>query len=479
MIRRVLMALLLAGAVACGVAAAVAPDDVAQAGAPVPAAATAAWSPRRVPQPFVDAVGASRLQRDLDAAFGSTDGCFEVLTAAGPAASRQADVPYIGASTQKLLTGAGVLAVLGPDTTLTTRVLASDDPADGSVDRLVLVGGGDPLLSTAEFRAALESDPRTAGTPSTSLEALADLVAGKGVRSVGAITVVDDRYDTERYNPAWSPSYRTEGQVGPVGALTVNRGFSRFTRPVVPVDDPAVFTGNELARLLRARGVTIGGTAQRGRVHDAAIEVAAVASAPVKDLVAEVLRASDNLASEMLVKEVGVRVAKQGTTAAGLAAVSTKLTELGVPMEGVHLVDGSGLSRDNRVTCRAVAGSIDLGARPELAALWDGMAVAGQTGTLADELLGTGLEGRLRGKTGFLNGVTGLAGLVDVGRPLRFAVIVNGGFGEGEAVRIRGRLAQIVATFPQAPPADALVPGPRVGAPPSTAPPPTGRVPAP
>jgi D-alanyl-D-alanine carboxypeptidase/D-alanyl-D-alanine-endopeptidase (penicillin-binding protein 4) len=468
--RRVLIALLLVGALACGIVALTARDRSAAAGPASGSAATAVWSPRRVPQPFVDAVGAHRLQQDLDAAYAGADGCFEVRTGAGVVAAHQDALPYIGASTQKLLTGAAVLAVLGPDSTLTTRVVVTGEPAGGTVDKLVLVGGGDPLLSTAGFRAALESDPKTAGAPSTSMEALADAVVRKGVRRVGALVVDDSRYDDVRYNPAWSPSYRTEGQVGPVGALTVDKGFSRLKPTPVPVDDPAVFAGNTFAGLLRARGVTVDGAVQRGRAPESATEVASVPSAPVRDLVAEVVRSSDNLAAEMLVKEMGYHDARAGTTEAGLAAALKTLSALGVPTDGVSLLDGSGLARDNRVTCRAVAGAVDLGARPELSALWAGMAVAGQTGTLADEFLGTGLEGRLRGKTGFLNGVTGLAGLVDVGRPLRFALIVNGSFGERQAVRIRGDLAQIVARFPQAPTADALVPAPVSATPAAPAP---------
>ena len=468
MTRRVLVALFVTAALVCGVLALTSPDQKAEAGAPTTALATAAWSPRRVPQPFVDAVGAVRLQKDLDGAYGSSDGCFDVLTAAGTVASRQAATPYIGASTQKLLTGAAALAVLGPDTTLTTKVLATGDPGSGSVDKLVLVGGGDPLLATEDFRAALESDAKTAGTPATSMEALADAVVAKGIRQVGSLVIVDDRYDDERYNPTWPGNYRTEGQIGPIGALTVNKGFSRLKPSPIPVDDPGISAGNTFAGLLRARGVQVNGGAQRGKVPDAANEVAAVASTPVKSLVAEVVRSSDNLAAEMLIKEIGVRATKAGTTAAGTEAAMKKLAELGVPMDGVALVDGSGLSRDDRVTCQALAGTVDLGARPEMAALWEGMAVAGQTGTLADELLGTGLEGRLRGKTGFLNGVTGLAGLVDVGRALRFSLIVNGSFGEAEAIRLRGRLAQIVAGFPQAPAADALVPAPLPPAPATT-----------
>jgi len=467
-IRGALIAALLAGAVACGVVAVSAKDDVAAAGPPVSALATPGWSARRIPQPFVDAVGASRLQQQLDAAVGTYDGCFDVLTAAGPIASHAPDTSYIGASTQKLLTGAAALAVLGADSTLTTRVVASGDSAGATVEKLVLVGGGDPLLDTAEFRAQLESDPKTAGTPSTPMESLADLVVAKGIRKVNTLMVDDGRYDAERYNPAWPPNYKTEGQIGPIGALTVNKGFSKLKPVPVPVDDPALAAGNEFARLLRARGVAVNGTPQRGKAPEDATDVAKVESAPLREVVAEVVRSSDNLAAEMLIKEIGVKAAKQGTTAAGTAAAMKKLGELGVPMAGVTMADGSGLGRDNRVTCQALARTVDLGIRPELSSLWTGMAVAGQSGTLADEFQGTGLEGRLRGKTGFLNGVTGLAGLVDVGRPLRFALIINGSFGEADAIKIRARLAQIIAKFPEAPAPDALVPAP-VAPPPAAA----------
>jgi len=469
-IRGALVAALLAGAVACGFIAVSAKDDVAASGPPANALATPGWSPRRIPQPFVDAVGASRLQQQLDAGVAGYDGCFDVLTAAGPVASRAADASYIGASTQKLLTGAAALAVLGADATFTTRVVANGDPSGGTADKLVLVGGGDPLLNTADFRAQLESDPKTAGSPSTPMESLADAVVAKGIKKVNALVVDDSLFDAERYNPAWPPNYRTEGQIGPIGALTVNKGFSKLKPVPVPVDDPALTAGDAFARLLRARGVTVNGTTQRGKAPEDATDIAKVESAPLREVVAEVLRSSDNLGAEMLMKQIGVKAAKQGTTAAGTAAAMKKLGELGVPMAGVTMADGSGLGRDNRVTCQALARTVDLGVRPDLSSLWAGMAVAGQSGTLADEFIGTGLEGRLRGKTGFLNGVTGLAGLVDVGRPLRFALIVNGSFGEADAIKIRARLAEIIAKFPEAPAPDALVPAPVAPAPTAPAP---------
>jgi D-alanyl-D-alanine carboxypeptidase/D-alanyl-D-alanine-endopeptidase (penicillin-binding protein 4) len=294
--------------------------------------------------------------------------------------------------------------------------------------------------------------------------------------------VVDDtRQDQVRYLPQWSPSYKAEGQIGPLGALTVNHGFSRFVgNSKTAVDDGALLAGDQFVKLLRARGVTVNGAVTHGKEPDGAAEVARIDSAPVSAIVAESVSASDNGGTEDLIREIGVKASRDGSTAAGVAAAMAKLAELGVPMTGVNLVDGSGLARENRVTCRALAYTMDLGVRPEFKPLLDGLSVAGVSGTLADELLGTGLEGRLKGKTGFLNGVTGLAGIVDVGRPLRFALVVNGTFGEAAAIRIRGQLAQIIARFPEAPPADQLVPvpvppapaarGPVLQAPPPTAP---------
>jgi D-alanyl-D-alanine carboxypeptidase len=104
--------------------------------------------------------------------------------------------------------------------------------------------------------------------------------------------------------------------------------------------------------------------------------------------------------------------------------------------------------------------ALALGARTELRAIWDGLAVAGQSGTLEDELRGSPLTGKLRGKTGSLSGVTGLAALIDQGRAVSFSFLANGAFEESGGIAIRARVAEIVGRFPDAPPADQLVPMP-------------------
>jgi D-alanyl-D-alanine carboxypeptidase/D-alanyl-D-alanine-endopeptidase (penicillin-binding protein 4) len=423
------------------------------------AAATPLWSARRVPQPIVDAVGAQRLQSALDAQVGASSSCFVVDEGGAPLAARAIDLPVIPASTQKLLTSAAALAVLGPDTRLVTRAAAPSAPDNGALERLWLVGGGDPLLTTPEFQALREQVPELRGTPTTSLAALADAIVAAGVKRIpGGIVADDSRYETLRYLPTWKDSYRTEGQVGPLGALTVNGGF-RAVRPPEPVDDPALYAASELARLLEDRGVSVGpissGTATAG-----AVDIANIESPPMRDLVGEVIRASDNLGAELLTREIGLQQAKQGTTAAGTQAIVATLTELGLPTANIVLVDGSGLDRGDRSTCQLLAATLNLGADAQFQALWDGLAVAGTSGTLVDELDGSALDGKLRAKTGSLDGVTGLVGIVDVGRPLRFAFVANGEFTERGGIELRSRIATIIAAFPDAPPADTLVPQP-------------------
>jgi D-alanyl-D-alanine carboxypeptidase/D-alanyl-D-alanine-endopeptidase (penicillin-binding protein 4) len=439
-------------------------DSGADASAPAtePSAATPLWSVRRVPEPVVDAVGAMRLQSDLDAAAPGDGTCFVVRAGNQILATHGAETPLIGASTQKILVAAAALSTLGPDSTFSTRVVAPAAPTDGSVQQVWLIGGGDPVLSTGDYGAFLQSQGKTKGDVTTSLEALADAVVAKGVHSIpGGVIGDDSRYDQQRYVPTWKDSYRTDGEVGPLSALTVNDGYSTWSpsRKVV-VDDPTRNAATRLTDLLRARGVQVG-TPSVGTAPADTTEIASVASPPLKAVVGSMLSSSDNETAEMLTKEIGLHASKQGTTEAGVAAITAKLKELGVPLADGALHDGSGLDRGNRVTCGNLVATLALADRPELATLHDGLPVAGQNGTLFDQFLGTSLAGNFRGKTGSLDGVTGLTGVFDLGRQLRFAFLDNGQFTEAQGGGIRVKIGEIVGRYPDAPPVDALVPSPQ------------------
>jgi D-alanyl-D-alanine carboxypeptidase/D-alanyl-D-alanine-endopeptidase (penicillin-binding protein 4) len=279
-------------------------------------------------------------------------------------------------------------------------------------------------------------------------------------RIPGGIVADDSRYDDQRYVTGWKDSYRTSGDVGPLGALTVNDGWRSWTNGFTPVTDPAANAATQLAKLLAARGVQVG-PLSRGVAPQGTTLVAKVDSPPLHDVVGSMLSSSDNLSAELFTKELAVRAtSQQGTTDAGVNAVKAKLKELGVPTEGLELRDGSGLNRDNRVTCRMLVSTLALGGRPELHALWDGLPTAGQSGTLFDELNDTRLAGKMRGKTGSLDGVSGLIGMVDLGRSVSFAFLDNGDFSERQARTLRARAANLIATYPNAPSADDLVPKP-------------------
>ena len=133
-------------------------------------------------------------------------------------------------------------------------------------------------------------------------------------------------------------------------------------------------------------------------------------SPPLKAIVASMLSSSDNLTAELLTKELGVKTANAGTTAAGVAATTAKLRELGVPHRRRRAEGRLGARPRQPVTCDNLVATLALADRPGLTTLYDGLPVAGQNGTLFDQFLGTTLAGNFRGKTGSLDGVSGLTG---------------------------------------------------------------------
>src|SRR5208283_3957707 len=113
------------------------------------------------------------------------------------------------------------LARLGPDYRFQTRVLADRTPgADGTVESLRLVGGGDPNLSG---RAIPYSRDAAAGDPLAAIEDLAAQVTARGVRSVSADIVGDDTaYVWQPYANGWSIDDPVWDYGAPVSALSVN-----------------------------------------------------------------------------------------------------------------------------------------------------------------------------------------------------------------------------------------------------------------
>jgi D-alanyl-D-alanine carboxypeptidase/D-alanyl-D-alanine-endopeptidase (penicillin-binding protein 4) len=138
---------------------------------------------------------------------------------------------------------------------------------------------------------------------------------------------------------------------------------------------------------------------------------------------------------------------REGSTAAGTQAVIDALAEAKLPTAGLRLGDGSGLEVTNQASCALLAAALRMqdGNSPRLSPL---LAVAGRSGTLSLRLAGTPLEGKLRAKTGSINGVSGLAGYLDGRRPLSFAFVVNGSFSESAGRVLQDRVVALLAGYP-------------------------------
>jgi D-alanyl-D-alanine carboxypeptidase/D-alanyl-D-alanine-endopeptidase (penicillin-binding protein 4) len=456
---RVLATILLAGALLAAVRGL---DPGTGPHEPIPdrdRVATPAWSARRAPFLVEELAGAQQRQRALDAALAPYDACsVTTATMPGAASDHRGEEALVPASTLKVLTAAAALEVLGADHRFVTTAAADAEPdAAGTLSGdLVLVGGGDPVLSTPEYEAYLRSTPRHRDDPVTALAALADALVARGLRRVeGSVLGDDSRHESLRYLPVWEPDYRDDGNIAYLSALTVDDANADFPGRAA-ADEPATHAASELASLLRARGVTItGGVGRTGTAER--VELARVESAPLADIAAALIRSSDNQTGELLVRELGVATARDGSTAAGLSAVTAALERLGVPLDGARIVDGSGLSRHNRVSCHTLLAGVALGARPGFEALRSGLAVAGRTGTLAERMTAAPAAGRVRAKTGTLDGVTGLVGVVDGTHPLSFAMLAQGEFTEDRGEAIQAQVAAILAA--------PLAPGPDLAGP--------------
>jgi D-alanyl-D-alanine carboxypeptidase/D-alanyl-D-alanine-endopeptidase (penicillin-binding protein 4) len=141
-----------------------------------------------------------------------------------------------------------------------------------------------------------------------------------------------------------------------------------------------------------------------------------------------------------------------------VTARAAALRKLGLDSSGVQAIDGSGLDRSDRATCDELMATLTT--RPGGYDLESMLAVAGQTGTLDDRFRTSPLAGKLRAKTGSLDGVTALVGVTDPAASvkLRFAFISNGQFTDAGGKALQDRLVAALATYPEAPSAQELAP---------------------
>ena len=319
--------------------------------------------------------------------------------------SRNPSLPLLPASNEKLAITYAALTALGPAFRIETDVLG-EGRQDGTVWRgdVVLKGYGDPTLSTA------------------GLASLARQVRASGITRIAGRVVGDETwFDARRTSPGWKASFFVD-ESPPLSALIVDRGLvGRWTSR-----NPALSAAQLFRKALVRAGVHVAGGAVLGAAVPTAVVLGSVDSPTLAALVAFMDHESDNFTAEMLLKELGAVQSDRGTTAAGVGVVTGLLVRAGVPMQGVRIVDGSGLSLLDRMTARALVSLLsvmwsDPGVRPELLA---SLPVAGRSGTLEYRMRHTAAAGVVRAKTGTTDNASALSGFV--GDRYVFAVLQNG-----------------------------------------------------
>lgn len=312
--------------------------------------------------------------------------------------------PLRPASNVKLAVALTALDRLGPGYRIRTDVLGLGR-RDGTEWRgsLALLGRGDPSLGRRD------------------LGVLARRIRGLGIRVVTGRVVGDESYyDRRRVGPGWKPSwYKVESP--PLSALVVARARVNGRT----VDNPAYAAAAAFDAALGRAGVRV---RYRPRVRSVRSRpaLASVFSPRLAYVVRGMNKRSDNFYAEMLLKHLGATQRGAGTTYAGRTVVRRELSQRGIPLFGVRIADGSGLSRYNRLTGKALTALL-LSARSDPALrtpFTRSLPIAGVDGTLEDRMERPPARGNVRAKTGTLNTASALSGYV-AGRYV-FSVVQNG-----------------------------------------------------
>lgn len=396
-------------------------------------------------------------------------------------AQHDGDRAVIPASNQKLITTAAALEILGPDYVFQTKLLR-----DGQ--DLIVAGSGDPAFGDGQLLGSLEP----AMTVEDLLDRWVGVVRQRRIRQVDRIVVDDRVFDRQFVHPNWpvdqlnrwycaqvaginfnnncldiftaptspgqAPSVRTMPLDPPVQFNIVARtdpnirtdapwftredGTNRITvhgrvklRRTAPafvtIHDPPQFFGELLANRLGKAGINVSTVTVAADEDDfRQAELIAVVRTPLAVVLQRCNQDSQNLFAEALIKRIGRSVTGEpGSWKNGSAVLRRHLAKvLGPDASRLVIDDGSGMSRENRLTPRLLTRVLQHMYDSEK--LWptfrDSLALGGTNGTLERRFNGGKIVGRVRAKSGYLKHVISLSGYVEHDhRAVAFAVILN------------------------------------------------------
>ena len=311
--------------------------------------------------------------------------------------------PRVPASNQKLISTAFALDRLGPDYRLSTRLWRLPDGT------LRLTGEGDPDLALPQVQRFAQLALGSGG--------------GSGVMPGSPVRIqLAEEPAQAWWPPGWNPGDRFEAYGAPITRLALTSNAIEMA-----VANPP----GRLQRLLGSELNRQGGTgsqltlvAAQSPLPQGSLLLHEERSAPMHNLLSQANSESHNFTAEVLLRQA----AGSWDLPVSRSLAMQWLSRQGLPMEGVVVMDGSGLDRSDRVTSRFLAALLlRMASHPYAVNYLASMSVAGQRGTLRNLYIGTGLEGRLRGKTGTLTGVRAISGVLETGDGPRYVSLISNG----------------------------------------------------
>lgn len=323
------------------------------------------------------------------------------------------DLGMIPASITKIVVGVTAYAKLGANYQIPTVVYTDDSNIrDGSIDgNLYIKGFGDPDLNSGD------------------IQVLAEEINKKGIKQITGNIVADESYFDNVYKTL-SGVYK--GDTGPsywpyVSALCLDKTYG------------AMSTGNLLSSDLTALGISVQGTVITGTTPGGAKEIVQI-SHSIYDVLSYMLKESDNHSAITIFKLLGAKYKNQPASLEDAQEViSSFLTELGVDRYSYEILEGSGLTRYNKVNAEMYMKMLKYmyDDRFTFDYFMNSLSIAGKDGTLRKRMIGTEAEGNVYAKTGTINSVSALSGyVIDKDSEILMFYCVMNGFG-GNASEMR------------------------------------------
>jgi D-alanyl-D-alanine carboxypeptidase len=313
------------------------------------------------------------------------------------------------ASLTKLFTTSTSLSIMGGDHKLSTKLITEDlSISDGTIDgNLYLKGFGNSTFTDSD------------------LQELVDRIKQRGIKLINGDIVGDDSYFDDIYTREdWIEDEDANIQLPPISALVLDRNKittrkkirRRYRYITEMIKNPPGYSADRLLEKLKSNGIEVTGKSISGITPVKSYQIAEK-SILLKDLIALINKHSDNFLAECLFKTLGAEASGvQGNSFFSQQAIQKFMKENSIYPNNTEIVDGSGISRSDQATPLAINGVLekmyfDLNNFDDF---FNSLSIAGVDGTLGNRLMGTFAENNFRGKTGSLNGVSGLAGYLSL-----------------------------------------------------------------